>query len=200
MKALKGSQFERAIAKKLSLWYSRGKRDDLFWRTAGSGARATTRMKQNIDTANSAGDLGFLHSEGKPFIDICLMEIKRGYNKKKTSPSAQLSILSLLDVPEGRKTKPVLFSWWDKAEQERKEHKRKYSLVIFRRDRRNACICMHKKTFTALEKRSRKDFVFPQNGPWLHVQKDGHNLIIFLLEDFLKWCKPSMFFRKIKRL
>ena len=74
MKALKGSQFERQIAKELSKWFSRGERDDLFWRTAGSGARATTRMKQNIDTANSAGDLGFLHLEGKPFIDICLIE------------------------------------------------------------------------------------------------------------------------------
>lgn len=199
MKALKGSQFERSIAKQLSLWYSRGERDDLFWRTAGSGARATTRMKQNIDTANSAGDLGFLHPDGKPFIDICLIEIKRGYNRKKTSPSAQLSALSLLDSPEGRKKKPVLFGWWEKAEQERKVHKRKYSIIIFRRDRHEACICMHKKTFTALEKRSRKEFFFPQNGTWLEVQKEGYHLKILLLEDFLKWCKPKYFFRKIKR-
>lgn len=199
MKSSKGSSFEREIAKKLSLWYSKGERDDIFWRTSTSGARATTRMKQGRKTANSAGDLSFIHQSGKSLIDLCIIEIKRGYNRKKTSPGAQISILSLLDIPKGRKRKPVLFGWWDKIEQERVDHNRKYSFVIFRRDRHNACICMHKKTFDTFEKQSKKLFMFPKNGPWVHVQKDGYNLIIFLLDDFLKWCKPSMFFRKIKR-
>lgn len=197
-KSSKGSSFERTIAKQLSLWYSNKKRDDIFWRTAGSGARATTRMKQNKDTANSAGDLSFLHHSGKAFINLCVIEIKRGYNRKKTSPGAQIAILDLIDSPE-RKRKPVLFSWWDKIEQEREEHERKYSFIIFRRDRHNTCICMHKKTFTALEKRSRKSFIFPHNGTWLEVQKKGYHLKVLLLEEFLAFFKPEHFRRKIKR-
>lgn len=198
MKSSKGGQFERTVAKQLSLWHSRNKRDDIFWRTAGSGARATTRMKQGKGTANSAGDLGFIHPSGKAFIDLCIVEIKRGYNRKKTAPSAQISILSLLDAPS-RKKKPTLFRWWDKSEQERKSHKRKYSLIIFRRDRHGACICMHKRTFNALEARSRKPFIFPHNGTWLEVQKDGYHLKILLLEEFLSFFKPRVFYRKIKR-
>lgn len=194
----KGANFERQIAKQLSLWYSKGKRDDIFWRTAISGGRATTRMKQGKQTANSAGDLGFLHHSGKPFIDMCVVEIKRGYNSKKTSPGAQISILSLLDA-SSRKREPILFRWWDKAEAERIAHGRKYSLLLFRRDRHNACICMNKNVFDTIESRSKKPFMFPHNGTWVHVQMRGHNLKILLLEDFLAWCKPEMFFRTVNR-
>lgn len=75
----KGSKFERYVAKKLSLWWSDNERDDIFYLTSGSGARATTRKKKGIDTANSSGDIGTLDLIGKPFIDTFLIEVKRGY-------------------------------------------------------------------------------------------------------------------------
>jgi len=43
----KGSSFEREICTILSKWWTNNERDDVFWRTAGSGARATTRSKNN---------------------------------------------------------------------------------------------------------------------------------------------------------
>ena len=53
MSKQKGSKYERDICKFFSLWLSKGKCDDWCYLTAGSGARATSRMKKKKDTANS---------------------------------------------------------------------------------------------------------------------------------------------------
>lgn len=53
----KGSSFEREIAKKLSLWLSDNTRDDLLWRTAMSGGRATLHRQQGKSAVAQAGDL-----------------------------------------------------------------------------------------------------------------------------------------------
>ena len=76
----KGSNYEREIAKKLSLWWSQGRRDDLCWRTAGSGARAHVRAKQDKLTEGHHGDLAATSSEMEPFFKLVTIEIKRGYN------------------------------------------------------------------------------------------------------------------------
>jgi hypothetical protein len=47
----KGSSFEREIAKLLSLWWSEGMRDDVFYRSHASGGRFTMRRKSGKDTA-----------------------------------------------------------------------------------------------------------------------------------------------------
>jgi hypothetical protein len=75
----KGSSFERAICKRLSLWWTNDKRDDIFWRTSGSGARATTRSKQGRSTKNQYGDVQAVDPIGQPLIDLCAIELKKGY-------------------------------------------------------------------------------------------------------------------------
>src|SRR3990167_8795780 len=125
----KGQEFERQICKQFSLWISEGKRDDVFWRTSGSGARSTSRMKKQISTENSAGDIGYIDPIGKPFIDICLIEIKRGY-------SSEIELLGSID---GKK-EPLLLKWFEKAEGERKHSGRKVVLLITKRDRKSPCI------------------------------------------------------------
>jgi len=37
----KGASFERDICRRLSLWVSAGKQEDVFWRSAMSGGRST---------------------------------------------------------------------------------------------------------------------------------------------------------------
>ena len=81
----KGSDFERQTCKDFSLWISNGERDDIFWRTAGSGARATVRRRSsNISTCNSDGDMCLLDTSSADkygwFLDYYMVEIKRGYN------------------------------------------------------------------------------------------------------------------------
>lgn len=200
----KGSSFERKIAVELSAWYSKGKRDDIFWRSTTSGARATIRMRKGKQTADGAGDLMAIHESGKSFTKDCVIEIKRGYNRKKSGASQCLSVLSLLDFPVKRKTKPLLFRWWEKIEFERNQHERKHSWIIFRRDRCCTCICMSKSSFMLIESKNKKRFIFPKNGTYVEIQRNGYHLIMFLLDDFLKWCNPNIFrkekiIRKIKR-
>jgi hypothetical protein len=77
----KGSNFEREICKKISLWWTDGDRDDIYWRTSGSGARAKTRGKLGKGTFGQYGDIQATDPIGQPLIDLCSIEIKRGYNK-----------------------------------------------------------------------------------------------------------------------
>lgn len=74
----KGGAFEREISKKLSLWWSEGKRDDIFWRSSQSGGRATFRGKKGKDTFGSHGDIAALDPIGAPLIKLFCFELKTG--------------------------------------------------------------------------------------------------------------------------
>jgi len=80
-KSSKGGQFERKVAVDLSLWWSRNRRDDLFWRSQTSGARATTRAKRGKDTTGQHGDIAHTHPDGASLMDLVTIEVKRGYQK-----------------------------------------------------------------------------------------------------------------------
>lgn len=77
----KGSSFERVVAKRLSLWLSELKRDDLLRRTQGSGAAATVLAKTgNLAESNltaEAGDIGAAYPEANWFVDYFFIECKR---------------------------------------------------------------------------------------------------------------------------
>lgn len=77
----KGGKFEREICKRLSLWWSDGEDDSIFWRTHSSGGRATQRAKKGKKTTGQDGDVGAIHPSGKPLIDLVSIELKCGYNK-----------------------------------------------------------------------------------------------------------------------
>jgi hypothetical protein len=68
----KGSAYERLICKRLSLWVSGGKREDVFWRSAMSGGRATVKGK----TVRQAGDITAVAPEGHPLTDVFYIECK----------------------------------------------------------------------------------------------------------------------------
>lgn len=57
-KTQKGQEYERTVAKRLSLWASGMKRRDIFWRTPGSGARRTLMLRRKgITLAAHGGDI-----------------------------------------------------------------------------------------------------------------------------------------------
>ena len=76
----KGSGFEREISKKLSLFLSEGKQDDLFWRTQNSGGRFTVRNKKNIDTHNQSGDISSTNPSSDWFSEKVSIECKHYKN------------------------------------------------------------------------------------------------------------------------
>lgn len=73
----KGSRFERSFCVELSRWWTNGKRDDIFWRASGSGGRATRRGKR---TAGSHGDVSAIDPSGEELLDLCVIELKKGYD------------------------------------------------------------------------------------------------------------------------
>ncbi len=74
-----GSAFEREICVLLSRWWTNDQRDDIFWRSAGSGARATVRGRKGKSTAHQHGDIACTDPIGSPLTDLFAIELKRGY-------------------------------------------------------------------------------------------------------------------------
>lgn len=72
----KGAGFEREVCKRLSLWLSNGVRDDLLWRSAMSGGRATIGLKSGRVRNAQAGDISSIDSASSGFIDRFYVECK----------------------------------------------------------------------------------------------------------------------------
>lgn len=71
----KGSDFERLIARKLSLWIQGAEKPELFWRSASSGAAATQSRKRG-QSSNMNGDLVAIAPAGQFFTNIFSLECK----------------------------------------------------------------------------------------------------------------------------
>jgi hypothetical protein len=89
----KGSGYERDMCRCFSLWWSNGKRDDIFWRTSNSGGRATVRDRVGKDTFGQCGDIQATDPVGQPFLDCFTIELKRGYNSA--------NVIDMLNKKEG---------------------------------------------------------------------------------------------------
>lgn len=76
----KGPNFERETCKQLSDWWIAG-RDDIFWRSDGSGGRATSRHKRGKATFGQVGDVRVSDPIGAPLLKAFTIELKRGYPK-----------------------------------------------------------------------------------------------------------------------
>jgi len=199
----KGSQGERDTCHELSLWWTNGKRSDIFWRTSGSGARATVRAKSAKKTAYSYGDITFIDPIGKPLIDLFLIENKIGYSTKhkiyKSKKTGKLSIqkaghgIRVLDFVDGldNAKEPLLLKWWKKAEIEKDLANRKYSAIIFKRDHKQKCIMFERQLFNQIAgiEASWTAFI---GGNTITIQLDNALLIVIIsFKEFLEWCSPE---------
>lgn len=72
----KGSAFERVVCRDLSLWMTGGKRDDLFWRSAMSGGRATVKFKKGGENLTQTGDITAIDPLGEMFTRRFIPECK----------------------------------------------------------------------------------------------------------------------------
>ena len=78
----KGANYERTVARRLSMWLTESARNDLFWRSAMSGGRATLAMKAHRRGAVTgvadahAGDLSATHEIGLLFLKFFTVECK----------------------------------------------------------------------------------------------------------------------------
>lgn len=79
MQKAKGASFERSICQKLSLWCSGMTREDIFWRSAMSGGRATFKVRRGADPKRymgQSGDISAIHPLGQPLLELFVVECK----------------------------------------------------------------------------------------------------------------------------
>lgn len=173
MGAEKGSNYERDLARKLSLWWSDGQNENIFWRCSSSGARFTT-SKQII--TNSAGDLGYLDSCGKPFIDLIVHEAKCGYTDKVRKDSDKIKellskiksgsdisekdILKVLSVKKGgfditdifqNKKSSVFTEWLRKLKEDTTKSGRFSGILYIKRDSKPELVVVERALLSDLE-------------------------------------------------
>lgn len=129
----KGSDFERRFCEQLSLWWTGGARDDVFWRTGGSGGRATVRQQRGRATYGQYGDVGATHPQGHALVDALTVELKRGYN--------EYTLHDLLDQPQG-----AAIGEWEahvaQAVRSSEQARSRAWMLVTRRDRRRAMVWM----------------------------------------------------------
>jgi len=116
----KGSSFERLICKKLSMWVSENKRDDIFCRSAGSGAMYTARFNRGKNSAGQSGDISSTDIEGISFINKVHVECKHyktfGFEFLIFDKSSKIS------------------EWWIQAKRDAERSLRPFILLIIKRN------------------------------------------------------------------
>jgi len=131
---VKGMRFERDICKKLSQWWT-GKdeevHDDVFWRSAGSGATATARTKRKKRTFGQYGDIQANDPIGQPLLDCFTIELKCGYS--------DFSMQDLFDKPETQGPSQIE-EFIEQAAKSSTAANTPAWMIIFRRDRKDAVI------------------------------------------------------------
>ena len=188
-KSGKGSGFEREIAKRLSLWWTEGDRDDVMWRTQNSGGRATIRRKQGKGLAGQHSDLTYTDPIAKPLFDIVLIECKRGYKR-----------WSLLDmVDKGKKAARQTFEEWAvKADVDRGAAGSTWAWIIARRDARQTIIAV---PLDFMQRGAHWFGKYPR--PCLRVfcnygVNGTGDWYVLPLELFLSWCSPKALLQMAK--
>jgi hypothetical protein len=175
----KGSKFEREICKVLSLWWTKGKREDVFWRSTTSGARATVRSRQGKGTFGQYGDVQATDPIGQPLLDVCNIELKRGYSTQ--------TIAHLLDSLPGNK--PQAYERF--IEQARADHKKsgsRFWLLIIKRDRREPLVFIPIRFYNAIQ----VDIAI--KGPfkrYIQIRHKGSVIFVCRLTSFLKKVSPK---------
>lgn len=74
--SIKGSEFERKVCRDLSWWASYGRTKDVFWRTPGSGARASQHIKRGRRIDAHCGDISAMALEGEKLLASAFVECK----------------------------------------------------------------------------------------------------------------------------
>ena len=180
----KGTNFERQICKQLSLWWTNGKSEDVFWRTASSGAMANIRSKKCKRAFGQYGDIQAINPIGQPLIDLCTIELKRGYSKS--------TFADLMEPSTHTNSKPCQYEKFNQqvlADTERSGTKT--WLLIVKRDRRKALILMPFVIYKGLKKQG-VGFRVPCFH--LHYVLEKHGKVhVFgcILDNFLIAVKPK---------
>jgi len=161
----KGAQFERDVCILLSKWITNGEREDIFWRSAMSGGRATVAYKRHgKQLASQVGDISCIDTIGNHFISTFAPECK---------------FYAKLDY-EGLLTgKGKLLGFWEELNKQAGRY-RKHPFLVCRQNRMHPHVCLDKSGMRTLGLLDR------------HVSliSIAHDMYIMEASVFVKVCKP----------
>jgi len=192
----KGSSFERVICKQLSLWWTQNEkepRDDVFWRTAGSGARAKVRSKNKQKTFGQYGDIQAIDPVGQPLIDLCTIELKRGYSSE--------TLANLIETHQNPKTKPCFYERFIEqaiTDCQLREDESEWILIV-KRDRREAILLTSVFFYDSIPIPVDKIIPkFPMIKIRIKLKYKWRRIIAMRLNDFLSQITPAMIERVLR--
>ncbi len=168
------------------MWWSRGERDDIFWRTAGSGGRATNRQKIGKKTFGQQGDIQAVDPIGAPLTRLVTIEAKRGHK--------DAHIGDVIDRTNDHKLR-WLEVFIKQSMKEAKDSGTRYWLLIIKRDNRKALVYMEERLYEDLDNETDHAFrgIYPQmffTPPLREGSVPIENVFCTTLEKFLARVKP----------
>lgn len=149
----KGGSFERWVAKSFSLWMTDGKRNDLLWRTAMSGGRATLQRKRGINNIAQVGDISAIDPEGLRLTKHFVVECKHRND---------LNLFGGLALGRGR-----LFKYWEKLCEEAEATESRHPLLIACENRQPTLLLTNFHGFGVLQLQDL--LVAELHGDWKHA-------------------------------
>jgi hypothetical protein len=189
----KGPDFEREIPKELSLWWTHGERDDVFWRVKGSGSRAKRRLREKGKTTyGQHGDIKAEDPIGDPLLQVITLELKNGYGK--------WSFLDVLDRPpmrKGQKHRTLqCFEKFMEQVQEDSEVVGTYPCLICKRDKRQKFIVLPLMLYADISCKMGEYIGYAITIETTEIIKQP--MIALDYQSFLSWCSPE-YFKNYKR-
>lgn len=169
----KGADFERDTCKKLSLWWTNGSNDAVFWRSSNSGGRFTVRRKAGKHTHGQAGDIAATDPIGEPFLRVATLELKRGYK--------DCNVHDVIDKMPNHK--PPKFEAWLEQVRSSSTGSASFSwMLITKRDRRSTLIWMPQSLYQCLRAREASPKVVAELRCGNDLQVVGCNLEQWLID------------------
>lgn len=160
----KGSQFEREVCVQLSKWITDGEREDVYWRSAMSGGRATVAHRKGKHHSTQVGDISCIHPAGHKFSEAFAIECKF---------YADLNYQGLLTG------KGKLLDFWKEIKKQSRDHN-KHPFLVARQNRMQTMICVD------IAGRQKLDLRYKD----ILLVSVRHNMHIIEAERFFKVCKP----------
>ena len=189
----KGENFERDQCRFLSLWWTEGKHDDVFWR---SRVRATRRSP---DAKHQLGDIKADSPEGEGLMKVFNIELKAGYSvgkKGKKVKNVPWDLLDLIDYRKGSEDleKKQIIKFWRQTVTDAKISER-IPLLIFSRDYHQPVVCIRDSLMDEFEQhngtyKDRYLMFYPE----YFTDKDelkSECLVLCRAEAFFEWLSPE---------
>jgi hypothetical protein len=203
--AQKGNNFEREVSRALSLWWTGGEEDDVFWRNR------VRRTGKAYNAQMQEGDLIATKEIGVPFTEFFCVECKSGYSikrsptkktkekkkQRKTVEKTKNVPWDLLEVIDSDKKKPVILSFWEQVDKAG-ELTHRMPILIFKRDFHTPVVvvgdCFHDAFF------SYDDLNLPPVPVHLTLAGCVEDTVLtfYKMDDFLKMLPPDTVHRKWK--